>query len=177
MRWPLSYKCVSVQRRLCRIITNTERDGLPSIWAGSMFDWGKMRSIWGRIHSGRCLSIQVSFEELFLFLSCCRCGLLCCNELWVVYEAVLVLIVAVMKLPNKTGFPVKYWIRICSPVQYWVNHVLQLLISKNLCLRSRTSRLGVMIGLCARMRTNWDWLKNQTRNYLIVPMYQRFHQL
>ena len=117
-----------------------------------MFDWGKMRSIWGRIHSGRCLSIQVSFEELFLFLSCCRCGLLCCNELWVVYEAVLVLIVAVMKLPNKTGFPVKYWIRICSPVQYWVNHVLQLLISKNLCLRSRTSRLGVMIGLCARMR-------------------------
>merc|ERR1719433_32270 len=98
-----------------------------------------MRSIWGRIHSGRCLSIQVSFEELFLFLSCCRCGLLCCNELWVVYEAVLVLIVA---------------------VQYWVNHVLQLLISKNLCLRSRmsTSRLGVMIGL-------------------IVPMYQRFHQL
>merc|ERR1719476_1035084 len=72
-----------------------------------------------------------------LFFICSGGGLLSSNEFWVVYKAILVLVVAVK---NR------------------INHILQFLVSKNLRLWGRSTRLGIMVGL-------------------IVPMDERFHQL
>merc|ERR1719270_1757734 len=72
-----------------------------------------------------------------LFFICSGCSLLSSNEFWVIYKAILVLVIAVK---NR------------------INHVLQFIVTKNLCLWGRSTRLGIMVGL-------------------VVPMDERFHQL
>merc|ERR550534_681560 len=103
---------------------NTEREGTdcPQI----QLDSGE-KSLW--IVEGFPFQGSIFLEQI-LFLCCCRSSLLCCNELRVVYEAILVLVVT---------------------VQYRINHILQLFISKNLGFRGRTSRLRVVIGLIVPM--------------------------
>ena len=64
------------------------------------------------------------FLEQILFLCCCRSSLLCCNELRVVYEAVLVLVVG---------------------LQDRVDHVLQLFVLEDLGLGHRFPGFVVMV--------------------------------